>query len=501
MRSRLVLALLTGAPLPLAFAPFGYFALAPGCVALLFYLWRDARPLDAFWIGLAFGLASFLGGTYWTYISVNGFGGAPILLSLAATLGLVAVLALFVASAGWLAAQLRCNDGPRAWLLVLPAAWVLTEWARGWMFTGFGWLSLGYSQTDSWLMAYAPVFGLHGVSFAVAVTAGAALALVVGTRAERLAAFVTLAVVWSAAWMLRAQDWTSSNGRSVSVALVQGSVTQDLKWLPSQFPRTLNLYRDLTAESAGHDLIIWPEVAIPSTYDVVEPYLDAVKELASAERGTVVLGILKRDSENGAAQNAVVALTETPQFYIKRHLVPFGEYFPVPEFIREWFQSLGLPYTDVSAGSPDQPLLSVGGERAAVTICYEDVFGIEQLAALPDASLLINVSNDAWFGDSLAPHQHLQIARVRAAEVGRYLLRSTNTGITAVIDPRGAVIAAAPAFETAILRATVQGFSGSTPYVRWANYPVLAAIALVLLWHSSIAIPLTGRTKSSRRRR
>lgn len=487
--------LVAGAVLPLAFAPFDYFFVAPLSLAVLFFLWRNTDPGRAFMLGLIYGLASFLGGTYWTYISVRGFGGAPLPLALAATLGLVFVLALFVALAGWATARSRPNSRRFAWLGTMPAFFVLFEWLRGWIFTGFGWLSLGYSQTDTWLMSYAPVFGLHGMSYMVALSAGGLALLVLGERGERKLASIALVVVWTGGWLLDGRQFSEPKGSLVSVALVQGSVPQDLKWQPEQFPATLRLYRDLTEESNGRQIIVWPEVAIPTVYENVTAYLDEIRAATAAEGSTVVLGILKRDETSGAAQNAVVALTDEPQFYIKRHLVPFGEYFPVPGFARNWLRLLNLPYTDVARGEDGQALLEIEGERIAVTICYEDVFGIEQIGMLPEATLLINVSNDAWFGDSLAPHQHLQISRVRAAEAGRYLLRSTNTGVTAVIDPRGRVVSEAAQFVPEVVADTVQGFTGRTPYALWRNYPVLAVAVLVLLYQLATT-KLTMRSRT-----
>jgi apolipoprotein N-acyltransferase len=487
---KLVLVAAAGAALPLSFAPFDWFVVAPVSLAVLFFGWSNVAPGRAFAIGLVYGVASFLCGTYWTFISVRGFGGAPIWLSVGATGGLVLILALFVAAAGWLVAKYWPGAGLPAWLGSMPAVWVLTEWCRGWLFTGFGWLSAGYSQTDSWLMSFAPLFGLHGMSYLVALTAGALLTLVFGSRRERRAALAAAVSIWLAAWLLDGHRFTEPKGSVVTVALVQGSVTQDIKWQPAQLPVTLDLYRDLTERSNGQQIVIWPEVAIPNLYEAVTDYLAAIRASAAAHGGTVVLGILKRDAESRSAQNAVVALTEPPQFYVKRHLVPFGEYFPVPGFARNWLRLLDLPYTDVAAGRADQPLLQVAGEQIAVTICYEDVFGSEQLGMLPDASLLVNVSNDAWFGDSIAPHQHLQIARVRAAEVGRYMLRSTNTGVTAIIDPQGRVVDRAEQFVPAVVRDSVQGFMGRTPYVFWGNYPVLVIAALVLV----LQLPITKLT-------
>jgi apolipoprotein N-acyltransferase len=369
------------------------------------------------------------------------------------------------------------------------------------MFTGFGWLSAGYSQTSSWLMGYAPVLGLHAMSWAVLVTAGALVVLfeaALSVRAARgvvaapaaadasrveaagarghagaLAAVLVVAVVWVGGVAARSHRWTTPQPREISVALLQGSITQDLKWKPEQLTDTLKLYARLTVENLGTDLIVWPEAAVPTLIENVGGYVDGLREASAKSGSTVLLGILRTDPESPGEQNVVVALTEPTQTYVKRHLVPFGEYFPVPPFIRSWMRLMNLPYTDITAGAPNQPLIDAAGEQIAVTICYEDVFGAEQLRYLPQATLLVDVSNDAWFGDSIAPHQHLQIAQVRAAEAGRYLLRATNTGVTAVIDDFGRVLATLPQFKPSVLKATVRGFEGATPYARVGNWAVV----------------------------
>jgi len=482
VRFKITLSLVSGAVLPLAYSPFDQFWIAPLSYAVLFYLWRyTIKPGQAFRLAFVYGLASFLGGIYWIYISVHDFGQAPISLAVFLTLGLVITLAFFVGMAGWLAARWFGTDGPIAWFGTLPALWVLTEWCRGWILTGLGWLSAGYSQTDSWLMGYAPVVGLYGMSWAVMLSAGALVAVVAGTHRTRVRVVAVLVLLWGVAYALSAYRWTEPKQRLLSVALVQGAVTQDRKWLPEQLEATLELYRRLTLESAGNQLIIWPEAAIPLLYEHAGPYLDEVRRQAAQWSAVVMLGILRDHPETGARENALVALTDPPAVYVKRHLVPYGEYFPVPGYVRNWMRMMSLPNIDAAPGPDEQPPLELLGERIAVTICYEDVFGSEQLDYLPDASLLVNVSNDAWFGDSIAPHQHLQIARLRAAEVGRYLLRSTNTGVTAIIDPSGRVVAQLPQFEPGVLEGSVQGFTGLTPYARWGNYPVVLGAILVLL--------------------
>ncbi len=480
-----------GAALPLAFAPFGQFWIAPLSYAVLLYLWGGAAPRRAFVLGFAHGAASFLAGTYWIYISVHDFGQAPASLAIALTGGLVAVLALFVGAAGWAAARWFQTTGPLAWFGFLPALFVLTEWFRGWLFTGFGWLSAGYSQTDTWLMAYAPTFGLHGMSWAVLLSAGALVALVAGSSRTRARALAALTLLWGGAWALSDVNWTEPTGRVVRVALAQGAVPQDLKWLPEQLRPTLDLYRELTLQSRGSELVIWPEAAIPAIHDQVAPELDRFRREFEELGAAVMFGILRRDAATDTFQNTLMTLADPPAVYVKRHLVPFGEYFPVPGFVRNWMRLMSLPYVDAEPGAALQPPIELIGEKIAVTICYEDVFGAEQLHYLPEATLLVNVSNDAWFGDSIAPHQHLQIARLRAAEAGRYLLRSTNTGISAIIDPRGRVTGRLPQFEPGVLADAVQPFTGATPYARWGNFPVVIGVVLTLL--AQFATKLTMR--------
>jgi apolipoprotein N-acyltransferase len=479
-----LLAALAGLTLPLAFAPYGQFWIAPLSYAALLYLWRDTTPWAAARVGFAYGCGAFGFGVYWTYIAVRIIGGAPLPVAIFLTVGLAVTCAVFIALAGYVAARWFRTHGAAAWLGTLPALFVLTEWLRGFLFSGFGWLSAGYSQSDSWLMGLAPLAGLHAMSYAVLLTAGAVVTLVMGSNRERAAAAVLAVAVWAAGFAAHDRDFTQPKAEARRVALVQGAIAQDLKWKPEQLPGTLALYSGLTEQSAGADIIVWPEAAVPTLYEYVTDYLASLRAALAKSGSTVLLGILRlppgADPSGEAFQNILVALTDPVQVYVKRHLVPFGEYFPVPEFVRTWMRYMNLPTGDAIAGAADQPPLDAGGERVAITICYEDVFGEEQLHYLPEATLLVNVTNDAWFGDSIAPHQHLQIARVRAAEAGRYLLRAANTGITAVIDAHGRVTGTVPQFEAAVLKQTVRGYTGSTPYARFGNYLVLAVIAVVL---------------------
>ncbi len=480
-RVRLILVLAAGALMPLAYAPFSFFPLAPVCLAVLLLTWAEATPREAFVLGYVFGFASFLVGMYWLYISIHVFGNAHPLLAVLLMLALVGILALFPAATGWIAARWFPVSGPMAWLAAVPALWVLAEWLRGWIFSGMGWLAVGYSQADSWLMGYAGVGGIYLMSWCVLLTAGATVTIVKGARLARLMTVVVVVAIWLPAFFLSGHRWTRPDSEIVTVALAQGAVSQDRKWLPSQFAPTLELYEGLTTEALGRTIILWPEVAIPALYDRVVGYFDRISAVASAHGSTVLTGILRANPETGAIQNSLVALGDSREFYVKRHLVPYGEYFPVPNFVRNWMRVLELPHTDITPGPADQPPLTVGGQSLAVTICYEDLFGAEQLHYMPEATMLVNVSNDAWFGDSIAPHQHLDIARVRAAEVGRYMLRATNTGISAIIDPSGRIVGRSPQFEPHLLEGAVQGFTGSTPYARWGNFTVVLMALSVLL--------------------
>jgi apolipoprotein N-acyltransferase len=325
-------------------------------------------------------------------------------------------------------------------------------------------------------MGYSPLGGILAMSLAVLVTSGALLTLVLGTMRERAVAAAVVAAVWLGGLAASSQSFTTPRERALDVALAQGNIAQVLKYEPAQLPGMMALYAELTKQSAGADIVIWPEAAIPTLLEYVDQYLDGIQHSAAQQGSAVLLGILRLPE--GAAtleefQNVVVALTDEPQVYVKRHLVPFGEYFPVPGFIRSWMRYMSLPTADAIPGDADQPPFTAAGEKLAITICYEDVFGAEQLHYLPEATLLVNVTNDGWFGDSIAPHQHLQISRVRAAEAGRYLLRAANTGVTAVIDPKGALVDTLPQFRVGVLKATVRGYEGATPYARVGNWLVV----------------------------
>lgn len=473
-----------GGSATLAFAPFGAYLLVPLLLLPIFHVCLTLAPRDAAKHAFWFGFGLFLSGTYWIYISVVIYGNAPAWIAFFLMLGLVLIMSTYFGLMGWLIGRLSAGE-PWALLAVAPAAWVVIEWLRGWAFTGFPWMALGYSQIDSLLAGWAPMTGVYGVSALLVLSSSALLVALRSGGGERGLAVAVMLLPWAAGAVLQAVEWTEPAGSAIPAALIQGGVAQDRKWLPEQREPTMRYYRDATRKLADSALVVWPEVAIPAVTDRVAPYIDSLATLSRASGQTIVFGILERQTELSSEQriyNSVVLVNgDRRQTYRKRHLVPFGEYFPVPARVREWLRMMNLPFSDISAGADEQPLLvTADGTELAVAICYEDAYSAEQLYALPNAGLLINVSNDAWFGDSIAPHQHLQIARMRSLEAGRAAIRATNTGISAFIGHHGELLATGPQFQAAVMTLPIEPRRGSTPYVRSGNLPVILLCLLIL---------------------
>ena len=520
------MAALLGALAVAGFAPLGWFPLPILSLAGLFLLARDAAPGHAFRLGWSYGLGLFLTGVSWVYVSISTYGGMPAPLAALATGLFCAFIALFPALALAGGARLAAPGWARL-VLALPAAWVLGEWVRGWIFTGFPWLALGYSQAPaSPLAGFAPVLGVYGVGLLAALSAGL-LALMLpsptfmpfrvlpvngeganaspasggrrrefgepvspppkpavdgweGERGGLRALWITggLAALWLSGLALQQVDWTRPTAAPVSVALLQGNIPQDMKFRPEKLEATLDHYARAVLASDAR-LIVLPETALPLfRSSVPRDYLNLLADHARARNGDVVLGI-PEDGGPARYYNGILTLGASPEgFYRKAHLVPFGEF--VPWGFRWAVDLMSIPLGDFSRGEAEQPPLAAGGEKLAVNVCYEDAFGEERLAAAKDSTLLVNLSNDAWFGASLAPWQHLQIGAMRSLEAGRWQLRANNTGITALLDHKGQVRARLEPFATATLTGQAQGRKGETPFLSLGNTPFLL-LSLTLL--------------------
>jgi apolipoprotein N-acyltransferase len=480
---RLTAAFATGAALNLAFAPVGWWPIAVLAPAALFSLIRGLPPRRAGWTGAAFGAGLFTFGTYWLYTCLHVFGLVPIWLTIVLQLGLIALMSVYSAALCFLANRFWLKAGAtRAWL-VLPVLWVLLEWLRGWALSGFPWLSLGYAMIDSPLKGWAPLFGVYGVTWAAATIAIALNVLLTPTVAvsQRLMALGGIVILSSVPALLGRFDWTGPSGPPIQIAALQGAVPQDQKWQAKNLDETMARYSRLTADAWGAQLIVWPEAALPVLANEIPDYLRRLKELGHAHGADFAVGLVNYEPATKRYYNGLLVLSDSGDgWYYKRHLVPFGEYFPVPGFVRSWLRLMSLPYDDITPGRQNQPMRSAAGQKLGLTICYEDAFGSRQLKVLRDATLLINVTNNAWYGDSTAPHQHLQIARMRALEAGRFLVRAANDGITAAIGPHGEIVTRLPQFREGVLRADVQPMTGLTPYARLGNYPVILGAGLLL---------------------
>jgi apolipoprotein N-acyltransferase len=485
--ARTTAALLAGLAMALAFAPYSQWWAAFVSLAVIFALVVSAQRLRVVCLlGASYGLGYAGLGVYWIYYSIANYGGGPVA-AVVATGVLVALFALIPMVAlllGWLAGA---RHRPGNALLALALAWVLVEWIRSWLLTGATWLSVGYSQIDTPLASVAPVAGVYGVGLLLVLIAGGLAAGLLKPLSLRWMAPVLMAAVTVVAALLLDRDWTTPSAEPLRVALIQGNIDQARKWDPNARDAIIAQYREQTEAAFGADLIIWPESALPVVYQDAQPAIERLAARAQRAGSTLMLGAPAADPAGAGLFNAVVVPGEDTAFYYKRHLVPFGEYVPLRHLAGGLLDFVGTPLGDFSAGHSAKPL-QVAGHAVGVSICYEITFGAEIAAALPQAQWLLNVSNDAWFGDSPAPWQHLQMSRMRALELGRPLLRATNTGVSAIIDSRGALEADTALFETLTLTGEIEPHEGLTPYARWRDWPVVGVSALGLL-----VLAATGR--------
>ena len=492
-----LLALAAGALTPLALAPFDIWPLALLSLGLFYLGLRDLTPKAALWRGWYYGLALFVAGTGWIYVSIHDHGGASALLAAGLTLGFCAAIAFFFGLAAWLWARwLRRSEAPLADALAFAALWLVLEAFRGWFLTGFPWLSLGYSQTSAGLKDLAPLIGETGISFVLAFSAAALAQLTFKQKPLARYSYVIVAgIIFAVSPQLTAFKGWQHTDKTLSVLLVQGNIKQELRWAPEQEWPTMLKYMDLTRPHFQSDLVIWPEAAIPQLEPLAESYLDNLNRAALYANTAVISGILDYNFKTQQAWNNLIVLgkrnpdsTDGDYFYghgnrySKHHLLPIGEFVPMEDWLRKLAPIFDLPMSSFTRGSYVQPNLVANGYHLLPAICFEIAFPAQIAANMTaDTQLLLTVSNDAWFGDSIGPLQHLQIAQMRALEFGRPLLRATNNGVTATVNAAGEISKVAPQFTEAVLTDTVRLTEGVTPYSRFGDTPLqLLSITLLL---------------------
>lgn len=469
-----ILSTVSGALITLSLAPFDFWPAGLVALILLHRLLGFVDAKQAAMRGWFFGAGLFVSGASWLYVSIHDYGDASLPLAAFLTGSFCLLLALMHAMLGY--GYVRwIRDTPGGRWLGFAAWWVLWEWVRYWLLTGFPWLYVGYAHLNTPLNGLASITGVLGISFVVALSAAALTLFLQDVR--NTAPIAASIVLWLGAAVLQHVQWTSPTGQRATVALVQANIPQSMKWDPQQFRDTLVIYRELSAPYWQQaDIVFWSEAAIPSFYDRQKPYFDEQSGHALAYRHTLIAGVPYRtepspESPDGNIYNSAVAVGNGSGVYHKQHLVPFGEYVPLESTLRGLIHFFNMPMSDFQAGPSNQAPLRAGNLTFAPYICYEVVYG--DLVRHARADVLLTLSNDAWFGHSIGPLQHLQMAQMRALELGRFMVRATGNGVTAIIDEKGRITARAPQFERTVLVGEVRGFSGLTPFARYGSWPIL----------------------------
>lgn len=482
-----LLAWLAGAMFLFALAPYGFWPLAIVSPAVLYALLiPEMSGKRAFLIGEAYGMGLWCVGAFWLYTSIHDYGDTPAWLALIMIALMGLGMGLFH---GFLALVFNRMVGRQP--LSFAALWVLQEWLKTWLFTGFPWLFVGYAFTEQyWLSSLAPVAGVFAVSF-VAVLLAASIVELLRRRGGYMVAPLVLLMISTSLWLINPQ-WTKPKGTpDLSVSLIQGNIPQDLKWLTEYKVETLKIYASLTRTEWGRDVVVWPESSIPMFQTEAVGFISEMVEMAKDTDTTWVTGIPYKDEAAFDAStdkyppfyNSVIALgAEADGLYKKQRLVPFGEYIPF-EGLLDILPNLAgsKDIMSYSRGSDQQSPLRIRGHNLGAAVCYEVAYPDTTRKNAIDTDFLLTISNDAWFGTSAGPLQHLQMVQMRALENGRWFMRATNTGVTAIIDHKGRIVKRAPQFERTVLRGDIQARVGNTPFMIFGQYPILIIIALLLL--------------------
>lgn len=482
---RCIIALLAGAVGPLAFSPNNMWVLGFVCVMGLYVALKHATPRQGAWTGWFFGLGFFGVGVSWVYVSIHDYGYTGEFLAGLLTGLFVAGLALLYALQCWLLQRFYNRS---FYLFSFAALWVLGEWFRGWFLTGFPWLYLGYPHAHSGFAGVAPVFGVMGISLLVALS-GAAFGEMYLTyhRSRSLYAvagtFIPTGLIflWIGAALLNRFTWVEAvPGATLDVGIVQANIEQGRKFDRAFIQENLDAYDDLSASLWNNDMLLWPETAIPYVYDPDSAVVDYFGTEAMANDATLVTGVFGRT--DSGIHNSIVSLGNGEGIYHKQKLVPFGEYVPLRAVFASLMQIFDLPMSSLAKGPSGQPLLTAGNYTLSPFICYEVVYPDFVRRRARGADFLVTISNDTWFGASWGPLQHLEMAAMRALENGRYMVRATNNGVSAIIDEKGNILSRTEQFRAQVLSGQVQMFRGTTPFSWWGSWPVLLGCLLLLVF-------------------
>ncbi|VAW54548.1 Apolipoprotein N-acyltransferase / Copper homeostasis protein CutE [hydrothermal vent metagenome] len=467
----------------LAFAPFDLSWLVFATLAIAFYFWDKLPAKQAAISAWLFSLGLQCSGVSWIYHSLHTHGSAPVVFAALLIFLLCCYLSIYIGLAAYLVNRFLPEKPVLRLMIFYPASWVIFEWLQGYVMTGFAWMQLGYTQIDLPLSGFAPVMGNHAVGGLVAVCAGALVLLIKKIKHLDIKSgaviFVPVILLFMGGGLLKIIDWTEPDGEPINVSVIQGNIPQKDKWKSHLKQPTMDMYRQMSlAQKDDVDLFVWPETAIPDYWYRAVPYINQLSNEMKQRDADLLLGIFVKN-ENKRLLNSVLSVNGG--VYHKRHLVPLGEYIPL-RFLIEFFNKfVKIPMSDITSGEDDQKLLTAAGIPLGISICFEEAFSRDVIKDLPEAQILVNVSNDAWFENSHEPHQHHAIARMRALETGRYMIRSTNTGITSFIGPHGEVIKQLPQFERGVLNYAVQPMTGATPFVLWGDGLVVGLSVLLLL--------------------
>lgn len=480
-----LLCLMVGAMFSLSLAPYKLWTIAILSPMVLYAcLVGEDRAGRAFWVGQAYGFGLWAVGAFWLYTSIHEYGNIPMWLALIMIALMAFIMGLFHAVMAWLFVRFMGRQP-----LAFASLWVIQEWIKTWLLTGFPWLFVGYAFADlAWISSLAPMFGVFAISF-VAVLFGASVVEVFRQKLGFLCISAFLVLFAILVWVIDPK-WTTPTGERLSMSLVQGNIPQDLKWLTEYRHETLNIYAQLSESEWGQDVVVWPEASIPMFQDEAWAFIHDVHTHARTQGATWVMGIPYRDIEHydpaerdyPHLYNSVLALGENSGgLYKKQNLVPFGEYIPFEGMLNILPDLAGMQdVVSFSRGNDNQKPLLVKNQPMGPAVCYEVAYPDTTRKNAKDTQFLLTVSNDAWFGTSAGPLQHLQMVQMRSIETGRWFARATNTGVTAFIDDKGRIVSQAPSFVSTVLRGDVPMMTGTTPFMRWGSYPILILCLLLI---------------------